>query len=62
MSEFIGTDTKETFFPICNNCKHYLGDAKCKAFDIIIDDILEGKNLHSKIIKGQKGDFVFTKK
>jgi hypothetical protein len=48
--------------PICNKCKHYLGNVKCKAFDKIIDDVLFGRNNHNKVIKGQKGKYVFEQK
>lgn len=48
--------------PICNNCKNYIEGLKCKAFDIIPDVILFGENNHSKVLKGQLNDFIFTPK
>jgi hypothetical protein len=48
--------------PICNKCKHHIWFLKCKAFDKIPDDILDGDNNHEKPLEGQKGDFVFTPK
>lgn len=45
---------------LCNRCIHYLGDLKCAAFPKgIPDEILEGKNDHSKPLKGQKNKIVF---
>ncbi len=43
----------------CNDCKNIIEGFKCKAFDLIPDDIISGENDHSQVIKGQKGDFVF---
>lgn len=48
--------------PICANCKHLIAPYKCKAFDHIPKDITFGRNDHSKVIEGQKGDFIFTPK
>ena len=48
-----------SFFPICNNCKNKLENLSCKAFETIPDSILFGENNHSKIIEGQKGEYVF---
>lgn len=47
---------------LCQNCKNYIGDLKCKAFiNGIPQEILEGKNDHSKPLKGQGNDIVFEK-
>ena len=52
--------------PICSNCKHRIYDkpgAYCKAFpdgDGIPDEILLGANDHSKPLKGQKNELVYT--
>ena len=48
--------------PICNQCKHRLIGFKCLAFDDIPNDIIFGRNDHSKPFPGQKRDFVFTPK
>jgi hypothetical protein len=48
--------------PICNDCKYRLKAYSCKAFNNIPNDIIFGRNDHSKPLKGQKGDFVFTPK
>ena len=53
-------ENRYTFFdPICNKCKNHLGGIKCKAFDSIPDEILNGENDHSKPCCGQKNDIVF---
>jgi len=49
----------KSFFPICNKCANKLKDLSCKAFQTIPDSILSGENNHSKIIEGQKGEFLF---
>ena len=62
MSEFVEEPSKEEIkrmFPICNNCKNHIGDLKCKAFNIIPNEILFGKNDHSKPLKGQENDIIF---
>lgn len=43
----------------CLDCKHYIGDFQCKAFNNIPDEVIFGENNHSKIIAGQKGDYIF---
>ena len=61
MSDIISD--KNTFtFPICDNCKNHLKGIKCKAFDIIPDRILLGKNDHSKPLPEQENDIVFEEK
>jgi len=50
------------YSPICNNCVHRIEGLKCKAFNTIPDEILTGKNNHSKPLPFQKGDFVFKAK
>ena len=47
--------------PVCNKCEHFKGFGECKAFKDIPDDILDGINNHSKVIKGQIGNYVFKK-
>ncbi len=53
--------------PRCFSCKNFQGlnednrGYKCKAFDIIPNDILLIKKLHDRPILGQKGDYVFEK-
>lgn len=46
---------------ICNSCIHKENGLKCKAFDVIPDDILFNKVEHNKVMESQKGDFVYTK-
>ena len=45
--------------PICNGCKNHIDGLKCKAFEIIPDEILFGENDHSKPLPDQKNDIVF---
>ena len=59
--KFIETQAP-SFKPDCNNCKHYLGFGKCKAFpDGIIKSILTGETNHVEILASQKGDYVYEK-
>jgi len=55
-----------TIFPICFNCKYYIGYEnglyKCEAFENIPDIILFGEDNHSKPLKDQKNNIVFEKK
>lgn len=45
----------------CLYCIHYLGGSTCSAFiDGIPREIFEGRNLHSKPLKNQINDLVFT--
>ena len=44
---------------ICAKCKNYLKDRKCKAFEIIPNEIISGKKDHSKPLKNQKNDITF---
>lgn len=57
--KFIGDENSVTA-PICNDCKHHLGGAECRAFKNIPRDILSGGK-HNRIIPGQKGKFIFEK-
>ena len=61
MSDII-LDYNPFYKPICNGCKFWIKDFKCKAFDKIPKDITLGKNNHSKVLEGQKGEFIFTPK
>jgi len=46
--------------PTCLVCKYYLENFTCKAFpDGIPYEIASERKEHNRIIKGQKGDFVF---
>jgi hypothetical protein len=49
-------------FVICFNCKNYLKKATCKAFpNGIPEEILLGRNDHSKPLPDQKNTIVFEK-
>jgi len=49
--------------PKCLVCKHYLRKFTCEAFpDKIPYDIASERKEHNRIIKGQKGDYVFQLK
>lgn len=53
MTDFIKTQ--------CDNCENLLLFG-CKAFKNIPDEILSGKIKHDKVLKGQKGNYIFTPK
>ncbi len=44
----------------CRSCRHFLGNARCLAFDTIPIDIYIHAESHITKIKGQQGDYVFT--
>lgn len=53
-------DENDFFVPICNRCKHYRDNAKCKAFpDGIPEDILTGEFDHVKRHPKQDNNIVF---
>ena len=59
IDKFIGTEGS-IYFPICNECKHFLGWGKCRAFpESIPDEILDGDNDHSSPLPGQENDLTF---
>ena len=43
----------------CINCRNYLGDLSCMAFDKIPNKILSGENDHSKPLPEQDNNIVF---
>ena len=43
----------------CEDCKHYLDDCKCKAFDIIPEKFWDDASAHNSVEAGQKGKFIF---
>ena len=45
----------------CYECRNYLGDRACLAFEVIPEDILSGEKSHSEVIPGQDFDYVFSK-
>ena len=55
-------DTVNTFTqPICNYCKYYNQDGTCQAFpERIPDEILEGKNNHSRPLPEQQNTIIFV--
>lgn len=50
---------KDDNFPICNSCRNYIKELKCKAFNVIPDEILFGENDHSKPLPEQDNNIVF---
>ena len=47
---------------LCNRCKNYIGNLKCFAFPGgIPNEIVIGKNDHSKPLKDQNNNIVFEK-
>ena len=54
--------TDPLVFSICLDCKHYIGEGKCKAFpDGIPEMILSNENDHSKQLPDQGNNIVFEK-
>ena len=47
---------------VCFVCKHLIKYPRCKAFDMIPQEIRDGENNHSKKIEGQKNSIIFEKK
>jgi hypothetical protein len=43
----------------CSTCKHYQKGFKCKAFDLIPEDIFNETIEHDKVLKGQKSTFIY---
>ena len=57
---FMGHSANEVVRIICNDCIHFKGRLKCKAFSIRIPDvILNGINNHSEPLPDQDNDYVF---
>lgn len=57
-NKFISKD--DTFYhPICNLCKHHIEGLKCKAFDVIPNEIILGENDHQKPLPNQNNDLVY---
>ena len=59
---YLDTEFDIPKFIVCDACKNLIKGKKCKAFDIIPDEILTGKNDHSKPLPNQDNDTVFEKK
>ena len=59
INEELGKKELMQMSPICNNCKNYIKDLKCKAFNIIPDDILFYENDHSKPLPNQDNNVIF---
>jgi hypothetical protein len=62
MSRFF-EDKFTMHIPICNDCKHYRGGAKCAAFpERIPTEVFGGGNDHNKPLPNQNNDVVFESK
>ena len=44
----------------CEDCKHFIGDVRCEAFDMIPLEFYYDAESHDKVVDFQKGDFVFS--
>jgi hypothetical protein len=49
------------YMNLCEGCKNYIKEKKCKAFDKIPDEIWIGPNDHSKPLPKQGNDIVYEK-
>jgi hypothetical protein len=59
---FMGHSEFEVIKVLCNDCIHFLGRSKCKAFPKRIPQIiLSGENKHSKPLPGQDNEYVFER-
>lgn len=58
MSEFISKKNEITT-PVCNRCLNHISGVKCKAFNVIPDEILLGDNNHYEKLEGQINDYLF---
>ena len=54
------TDRIEERPYMCEDCKHFLSGAKCRAFDLIPLEIYVDPEAHTEVVPGQKGDYVFA--
>lgn len=43
----------------CHDCIHFIESGRCKAFDPMPINVFGIGEDHKKVIKGQKGDYVF---
>lgn len=44
----------------CDECRHYISGAVCRAFDVIPIEFFNDAGRHNKKRANQKGDFVFS--
>lgn len=49
------TDRIEERPYMCEDCKHFLSGAKCRAFDLIPIEIYEDPEAHTAVVPGKKG-------
>ena len=45
---------------MCEDCKHFVRGATCRAFDLIPIEIYEDAEAHNTVVPGQKGSYVFA--
>lgn len=44
---------------MCEDCKHYINGARCRAFDFITLEVYGEPEKHTSVLPGQNGDYVF---
>ncbi len=44
---------------MCEDCKHFVRGATCRAFDLIPLEIFDNPEGHTEVVPGQNGDYVF---
>jgi hypothetical protein len=59
MSAITEENIKPNKQPICNNCKNHIKGLKCRAFEIIPDEIIFNEIKHIKPLKRQGNAVVF---
>lgn len=60
MSKIINTEIELPY--ICEECKNFIGGLKCKAFDRVPRDIHYNAEIHTQVVPGQIGDYIFIAK
>ena len=59
ITETVKKNALSQMTPSCNVCKNHIGGLKCKAFDVIPDEIIFGEIKHNKPLKNQENNIVF---
>ncbi|MCM1035605.1 MAG: hypothetical protein NC038_07715 [Paludibacter sp.] len=47
---------------LCQDCKHFISGLQCAAFDVIPLNLFDEPEKHTRVVEGQKGDFIFEPK
>ena len=61
----MGGLSEEDLVTYCDNCKHYIAENRCKAFNDkrgIPVDVMSGSVPHDRKLKSQRGNYIFEPK